>query len=82
MADVSNDEIAELKIKKQSLTFYDRKLEIDYYEYNTKKITSTLFSYLCFLTIFWIVDVAIEQFEDQEVSKIIKAIYIDRKSVV
>lgn len=76
MADVSNDEIAELKIKKQSLTFYDRKLEIDYYEYNTKKITSTLFSYLCFLTIFWIVDVAIEQFEDQEVSKIIKAIYI------
>lgn len=76
MADVSNDDIAQLKIKTPYLTFSDKKLENDYIEYNNKKITPTVGTYLGILFVFWIVDICVEKFEDQYATKIAKLVYI------
>ena len=76
MADVSNEEVANLKINKPFLRFYDKKLEEDFIQYNLKSINKSYLLYLLSLLALWIADVAIEKFSNGKVTKIIKLVYI------
>ena len=76
MADVSNDDASNLRIKKPILEFYDKKLEMDYTEYCNMKITIPYLIYLLSLALFLGVDIIIEYFDGQKVSKVLKIIYI------
>ena len=71
MADVSNDEAANLKIRKPLLKFFDQKVEIDYIEYCDMKVTIPYIIYLISLALFLAVDIALRKYESQKIAKII-----------
>ena len=76
MADVSNDDASNLRIKKPILKFFDRKIEMDYTEYCDMKITIPYIIYLVTLALFLIVDFLLVRFVGQKLSKVLKIVYI------
>ena len=76
MADVSNDDASNLRIRKPVLKFFDRKIEMDYTEYCDMKIILSYSVYLFTLALFLAVDIIIEFFDNQEISKALKIVYI------
>ena len=76
MADVSNDDASNLRIRKPILEFYDKKLEMDYTEYCNMKITIPFVIYLFTLALFLGIDIILEYFDNQKISKVLKIIYI------
>ena len=76
MADVSNEEVANLKIKKPFLRFYDKKLEIDYKQYITQGTPKYFLAYLIALFLFWLTDIAIEGINNQKVPVYLKLSYM------
>ena len=76
MADVSNDDASNLTIKKPILKFYDRKIEMDYTEYCDIKVTYPYIVYLLTMGAFLGVDIGLERFDGQKISKVLKIIYI------
>ena len=71
MADVSNDEASNLKIRKPLLKFFDQKIEMDYIEYCDMKVAIPYIIYLLSMALFIGVDIAIRQYETQKIAKII-----------
>ena len=71
LADVSNDEVSNLKIRKPILKYFDEKIEKDYIEYCDLKVTIPYIIYLFSLILFIIVDLVIRGFEPQKISKMI-----------
>ena len=76
MADVTNDDVSNLKIKKPILEFFDKKIEMDYVEYCDFKIAMPYLVYLLSMAIFLAVQIASTSFDNQKVTDIIKIIYI------
>ena len=76
MADVSNDDASNLRIRKPILKFYDVKLEMDYTEFCDIKITFSYIMYLLTMAIFLAVDILLTRFDGQKFSKVMKIIYI------
>ena len=76
MADVTNDDVSNLKIKKPILQFFDKKIEMDYIEYCDNKIAMSYLVYLFSMALFLAIAIALENFNDQKVSKSIKIVYI------
>ena len=76
MADVSNDDASNLRIRKPILKFFDTKLEMDYTEYCDMKVTVYYIMYLITMGLFLAVDILIRKFEGQKISKTLKIIYI------
>ena len=76
MADVSNEEVANLKIKKPFLRFYDKKLEIDYKQYITQGTPKYFLAYLIALFLFWLTDISIEGINNQKVPVYLKLSYM------
>lgn len=77
MADVSNEEIAMIKIKKPFISFHDKRLEEDFISFLMKNIGKSYLLFLGSLLIFWIVDVSLEGFDEgQLVIKLLNLFYI------
>ena len=76
MADVSNDDASNLRIRKPILKFYDVKLEMDYTEFCDIKVTFPYVIYLLTMAIFLGVDILIVNFDKQGFSKTMKIVYI------
>ena len=76
MADVSNDDASNLKIRKPILKFYDRKVEMDYTEYCDMKIALPYVIYLITMGVFLGIDIILVFFNDQKVTKALKIVYI------
>ena len=76
MADVSNDDASNLRIRKPILKFYDIKLEMDYTEFCDIKVTFSYLVYLLTMAIFLAIDIVITGFEGQKFSKVMKIVYI------
>ena len=76
MADVSNDDASNLRIRKPILKFFDAKIEMDFTEYCDMKVTLPYIIYLLTMILFLAVDILLEKFEGQKVTKILKIIYI------
>ena len=73
MADVSNDEASNLRIRKPLLNFFDQKVEIDYVEYCNMKVTVPYIIYLFSLALFLGIDIILRGYDKQ---KVVKMIYI------
>ena len=71
LADISNDEASNLKIRKPILKFFDQKVELDYIEYCDMKVTIPYILYLFSLALFLVVDIVIRGFELQKIAKIV-----------
>ena len=76
MADVSNEEVANLRIKKPFLRFYDKKIELDYRNYISQGIGRCFLAYLIALLFFWLVDISLNGIKDQKVPVFLKLSYI------
>ena len=76
MADVSNEEVAHLKIKKPFLRFYDKKIEIDYKKYISQGFFRCFLAYLISLFVFWITDILIVGIKKQKAPVFLKLSYM------
>ena len=76
MADVSNEEVANLKIKKPFLQFFDKKIEMDYKKYMSKGNSKNFLVYIIALFLFWIADISIEGINKQKVPVYLKLSYM------
>ena len=71
MADVTDDEVSNLRIRKPMLKFFDKNYEKDYIEYCNMKITVPYIIYLFSLTLFLGIDLALRDFELQKIARMI-----------
>ena len=76
MADVSNEEVANLKIQKPFLQFFDKKIEMDYKIYMSKGNSKNFLVYIIALFLFWITDISIEGINKQKVPVYLKLSYM------
>ena len=76
MADVSNEEVANLRIKKPFLRFCDKKIELDYRNYISQGIGRCFLAYLIALLFFWLVDILLNGIKEQKVPVFLKLSYI------
>ena len=76
MADVSNEEVANLKLQKPFLRFNDKKVEIDYINYLSKDFKKSFITYLIFLFIFWGIEIIIVGTKNLKVTIYCKFAYI------
>ena len=76
MADVSNEEVAHLKIRKPFLRFFDKKLEMDYLKHTKFGVFKNYLTYLISLVVFWLTDLILEKLENQKITKFMKLGYL------
>ena len=76
MADVSNEEVAHLKIRKPFLRFFDKKLEMDYIKHSKFGVFKNYLTFLISLVVFWLIDLIIEHLDDQKITKFMKLGYL------
>ena len=80
MADINNDKIASMKIKKIQLTFNDEKIENDYFNANSGHLIIAFGFYIMNYSLFWIIDIIFSiyygLFKNEIITKILKILNI------
>ena len=76
MADVSNEEVAKLKLRKPFLCFNDMKVEMDYIKYLNKDFKKSFIAYLLCILFFLIIDVLIVGSKNLKLTIYLKITYL------
>ena len=76
MADVSNEEVAKLKLRKPFLCFNDMKVEMDYIKYLNKHFKKSFIAYLLCILFFLIIDVLIVGSKNLKLTIYLKITYL------
>ena len=71
LADVADDEVSNLRIRKPILKYFNQKIEKDYIEYCNMKITKPYITYLFSLSLFLSIDLILRGFELRKIAKMV-----------